>query len=158
MEVQKTNEELLAELALLQSDKEASDKRAAEAETAKIAAEEKAAKAQAEADNIASTLEAVKAVNEELSSKVEAAAEEAAKSAPVSFETDDAEYEFTCPSFTWDDGRVINVREQHNEYRRIQKLEEDDVSKSEKEFAEEWEAICGHLVNRGSGIIRRKED
>lgn len=48
------------------------------------------------------------------------------------------EYEFTCPSFTWDDGTVYNVR---------------DLEKNDPEL---FDVICAKLVQRKSGVIALK--
>lgn len=75
---------------------------------------------------------------------------EAAKTAPVSFEVEgdaeneSGEYEFTAPTFTWDDNTVIDVRE----------LANSTNSKDKEKFA----SICAELVHRKSGIVRRKEN
>ena len=112
--------------------------RLAAAEAEKDAAKSEAEKLKAENDII-------HADNLKLSAAVNAVEEEKAKTAPVSFEEEDGyKYEFTCPTFTWSDGRVINVRAMAN-------------SKDEKE-QEEFATMCAHLIQRNSGIIRRKED
>lgn len=119
--------------------------RLATAESEKAAAQAKASALEAEKDAIKATAEQLAVDNEKLSSVVTAAQEEKAKTAPVEFEVEeDGKYEFTCPTFTWDDGSVVNVRELAN-------------SKNEKD-QEKYATICAHLVARESGIIRRKED
>ncbi len=60
---------------------------------------------------------------------------------------DGGTYEFTCPTFTWDDNSIINVRE----------LSAESESK-DKKVAEKANAIIAGLVQRKSGIVRRKED
>jgi hypothetical protein len=78
-------------------------------------------------------------------------AAELKKNSPVSFEIEEdvendiegGTYEFTCPTFTWDDNSVINVREL-------------SASKDEKD-KKKYEEICAELVYRKSGIVRRKE-
>jgi len=57
------------------------------------------------------------------------------------------EYQFTCPTFTWDDGKVIDVH----------KLMAMAESKEEKVSGPAG-AIMGELVRRKSGIVKRKED
>lgn len=111
---------------------------AAEAEKAKLAARneeltELTEKAEAEKAELA-------ARNEKLASLAQKAEVEKAEKAPLAFTTEDGTvYEFTCPTFTWDDGRII------------------DPKKLAKEKPEELAEIAGHLINRNSGIIRRKE-
>lgn len=56
-------------------------------------------------------------------------------------------YQFTCPTFHWDDNSIVDVR----------KLVADSESDDAK-VAEKAQAILGHLVARKSGIIARKED
>jgi hypothetical protein len=72
-----------------------------------------------------------------------------------SFEVDEDEdndieggtYQFTSPTFTWDDGIVINVRT----------LAEETQS-NDKKVAEKALAILAKLVAIKSGIVTRKED
>lgn len=136
-----TIEQLRARLATAEAEKAEALAKASAAEAEKDAVKAVAEKVSAEADEIL-------AENKKLSAVVSAAQEEKAKTAPVEFEVEEGEaagkYEFTCPTFTWDDGSVIKVRELAN-------------SKSEKD-QEKYATICAHLVQRGSGIIRRKED
>lgn len=47
-------------------------------------------------------------------------------------------YQFTAPTFTWDDGRIVNVRE-------VETLSDDEQ--------EEYQHIYLQLVARGSGLI-----
>jgi hypothetical protein len=56
------------------------------------------------------------------------------------------EYQFTCPTFTWDDGSVIQVSE----------LWAQASSKKQKE-ADKAQEILAELVKRKSGILKRKE-
>lgn len=125
MSKEKTLEELQAELAALAADK--------------AAAEARAKAAEAKAGDL----------EKKLSDVETAAAEVKAKTAPVEFKVKDGKqkgtYVFTCPTFTWDDGRVYNVRQ----------LAED--SKKDEKVAELYATICAHLVQRESGVIRRKE-
>lgn len=119
--------------------------RLATAEAEKAEAQAKASALEAEKEATKAERDQLAADNKKLSAVVDAAQEEKAKTAPVEFEVeDDGKYEFTCPTFTWDDGSVINVRELAN-------------SKNEKD-QEKYATICAHLVARESGIIRRKED
>jgi hypothetical protein len=86
------------------------------------------------------------AVNSELTKEV-------TKDVPPSFEVDEdedndiegGEYEFTAPTFTWDDGSVINVKE----------LVEGSKSKDAK-LAQKANEILAALVLRKSGLIRLK--
>jgi hypothetical protein len=89
--------------------------------------------------------------NTELAAKVK----EATKDVLPSFDVDADEehdieggtYQFTCPTFHWDDNRIIDVRELMAE-----------TESKDKKVAEAAQAILGHLVARKSGIIARKED
>lgn len=126
-------EELQARLAAAEAEKADAQARASalEAEKEAIAAE----KEKLEAD-----YRSVAAEREQFATLAEKAAAEKAEKAPLSFKTEDGEvYEFTCPTFTWDDGRVI------------------DPKKLVKDNPDEFATICGHLIQRNSGIIRRKE-
>jgi len=86
---------------------------------------------------------------------LKAAAKQTTKEVLPSFDVEDdeeneiegGEYQFTCQTFTWDDGSVIKVRE----------LIADSESK-DKKVAEKAQAILGGLVLRKSGIVKRKED
>jgi hypothetical protein len=119
--------------------------RLATVESEKADAQAKASAALAEKDAVKAEAEKLHAENKKLSAVVDAVEEEKAKTAPVSFDVeDDGTYEFTCPTFTWDDGSVINVRELAN-------------SKVEKD-QDKYATICAHLVARESGIVRRKEN
>lgn len=81
-----------------------------------------------------------------------AAKAEAEKKAPPSIEVEgsgDIEsgtYVFTAPSFTWDDGKVINTRQ----------LVADAQSENEK-VSQRANSIIADLLARQSGILRRKE-
>lgn len=90
--------------------------------------------------------------NDELTSQVKSAKKEAQEL--PSFDVDEAgenyeagEYQFTCPTFTWDDNRIINVHD----------LVAEAEGKDEK-IAEKAQAIISSLVARQSGIVKRKED
>lgn len=135
----------------------ASEKAEAQAKASALAAEKDAAKADAEKlknDYITVASEREKALDlfykadkerHELAERVAAVDAEARAKAPVEFETEDgSKYEFTCPTFTWDDGIVYNVR----------KLEE-EAAKDAK-AAEKYASICAQLIVRESGIIRKK--
>jgi chromosome segregation ATPase len=139
-----TLEQLQARLATAETEK-------AQAIAEKTAAEQRAEDAQAEKtaleranDKLSEAHEELQQSHAELEEKLSAAEKEAAKNEPVSFETEDGEYEFTCPKFTWDDNKVYNVRE----------LANDESQKGQEFYAE----ICAKLVQRNSGIISRKED
>lgn len=132
-----TIEQLQARLAAAESAK-------AEAEVAKAEAEAKASFANAEKDAAKAYAEKLSDENKKLSAVVSAADEEKAKTAPVEFEYGDDTYQFTCPTFTWEDGSVVNVRAMANS-----QDEKDQVA-----FAK----MCKKLVEIESGIIRRKED
>lgn len=87
-------------------------------------------------------------------SELKAAVKESVKGELPTFTVDEAgetfeagEYEFTAPTFTWDDNTVINVHE----------LMVDAESANEK-VALKASAIISSLVARNSGIVKRKED
>lgn len=71
-----------------------------------------------------------------------------------SFEVDDdeendiegGEYDFTCPTFTHDDGSVIDVRELMVGF-----------NSKDRKVAEKAQAIVANLVKIKSGIVQRKE-
>jgi hypothetical protein len=95
----------------------------------------------------------LKKQNEELSAKNNELTKEVTKDVAPSFEVDEdedndiegGEYEFTAPTFTWDDGSVINVKE----------LVEGSQSKDAK-LAQKANEILAALVTRKSGLIRLK--
>jgi hypothetical protein len=93
----------------------------------------------------------LQSANAELTAKVKEATKEELPTFDVDAdEENDIEggtYQFTCPTFHWDDNSIINVRE----------LMADTESK-DKKVAEKAQAILGHLVARKSGIIKRKEE
>jgi len=114
------------------------------------------------------TLEADKAAAEEQASAIQAAkaASDAAlaeaqaqlkaeveKGSPLSFTIEEDseeldvkagdEFEFTAPTCTWDDNSIVNFREL--------------AASKEKKDQELYAEICAHLVQRKSGLIRRKE-
>ena len=80
--------------------------------------------------------------------------EEVEKDAPLSFEiSEDNEdldvkegdvFEFTAPTCTWDDNSIVNFREL--------------AASKETKDQERYALICASLVQRKSGLIRRKED
>lgn len=165
-----TLEQLQAKLAALTSQKEAAEQKAAEAEAkVTLLAEEKDAvvaekkKLEEDLDTVSEEKELLAEENQKLSSEVKAVNAEAAKNAPVSFEVEDDEekgidggdYEFTCPTFTWDDGSVVNVRERFAKLRVL--AEQKSLTKEEKEFVHQLQTMCAELVKRQSGIVRRKE-
>jgi hypothetical protein len=72
------------------------------------------------------------------------------KQRPVSFVVDEepgvkgGEYEFTAPALTWDDNQVYNIRA---------------LAESKDEAEQQlFDEICAKLVQRSSGLVRRKED
>lgn len=139
-----TLEQLQARLATAEAEKAAAESKAAAAIAEKEAAKAQADKLAAENSEILMDAQKLAEENRKLSAVVDAVEEEKAKTAPVEFDLADETYEFTCPTFTWDDGRVINVRAMANSEK-----ESDQVALAE---------MCQELVKRNSGIIRRKED
>lgn len=57
------------------------------------------------------------------------------------------DYQFTAPTFTWDDGSVVNVRELMA-----------DAESSDEKVSSAAQVIIAKLLQRKSGILRRKED
>lgn len=93
----------------------------------------------------------LQSANDELSAKVKEATKEELPTFEVDADEENdiegGEYQFTCPTFHWDDNSIIKVRD----------LMADTESK-DKKVAEKALAILGHLVARKSGIVKRKED
>ncbi len=110
------------------------------AEFQKLSPEEQAAK-----------LEALQAENAKLKAGVKSSGKEELPSFEVDAdeeaEIEGGDYQFTCPTFQWDDGKVIDVR------KLMAEAESDD-----KKAAEKASAIMSELVARKSGIVKRKED
>lgn len=122
--------------------------RLAAVEAEKTEALEKVASLEADKKSADAAVKKLKAENADAKAKAKAAEAEAKKAAPVSFDVEedggDVKYEFTAPKLTWDDGSVVDVRA----------LSESDDKKDQELYAE----ICAKLVQRGSGLVRRKED
>jgi chromosome segregation ATPase len=154
-----TIEEMQARLASLTAEKEALASQNAEAQAK--ATELAASKAEAEAkvkalsedkewaeeqiNKLAEEKAEISMERNKLASRVSAIDAEARKAAPVEFETEDGdEYVFTCPTFTWDDGIVYNVKALEAEAEKNQKA------------AEKFASMCVHLIKIESGIIRKK--
>ena len=136
-----------AKASALQAGKSAAEAKAEQLAADKEEAEMEVSKLKTSRENMREYADKIEAENAELSAVVNAAKAEAKKTAPVEFETEDGDtYEFTCPTFTWDDSSVINVRELEAEAERNEKA------------AEKYATICANLVARESGIIRKKED
>jgi hypothetical protein len=151
-----TLEQLQARLAAAESEKAEALAKASAAEAQKNAAEAKASDAEAKASDLAAEKKSAQLALDDAAAEIQtlkSAKKELEKAAKAdslpTFEADDDEYEFTCPTLTWDDNSVIDVRKLAAE------AEEDEVA------AEKFADICGKLVHRGSGIVRkveRKED
>lgn len=130
-----TNEELQARLATLESDKKALEEKAEALENEKAASEEKLAKLKSENDKL-------QAINKEIVSPNSVTFE-------VEEDEDDADsepgtYEFTAPLLTWDDASIIDIKA----------LSESKEKADQQLYAE----ICATLVQRKSGLVRRKEN
>ena len=92
-------------------------------------------------------LEKVQAENAELKSSLKKAATTELPTVDVE-ETDEVAagtYQFTCPTFTWDDNRIIDVRE------LVAEAESADEKVSQKA-----QVIIAQLLQRNSGILARK--
>lgn len=110
----------------------------------------------AEADGLKSTADNLQKANVDLekdneakTSKLKALEKKAKKERPVTFEIEESddkngEYEFTAPTLTWDDNNVYDIR----------KLSESN----EKADTQLFDEICAKLVQRNSGLVRRKGD
>jgi hypothetical protein len=91
--------------------------------------------------------------NSALQAEADTLKKEATKDLLPSFEVEDddandvegGEYQFTCPTFTWDDNSVINVRELVAE------------ASGKDKAAEKAQGIMAALVARKSGIVLKKE-
>jgi hypothetical protein len=119
-----TPEEQLAKLNELQT---------ANAEaSAKLAGAEKAAKAARKDADKAGVVElpVIEDVEEDEDNEIEA-----------------GDYQFTAPTFTWDDGSVIKVTDLVA-----------NLSSKDKKVFEKAEFIVASLLQRKSGLLKRKED
>lgn len=131
--LQNENDGLKSKNEALESDKASAEEQAIALQTAKAASDAALKEAQAQ-----------------LKSEVE-------KTSPLSFTIDgmseeDLEtlgvengdvFEFTAPTCTWDDNSIVNFREL--------------AASDEKKDRELYALICAKLVQRNSGLIRRKE-
>jgi hypothetical protein len=91
-------------------------------------------------------LEKVQAENAELKSSLKAVSTELPSvDVEGTAEVEAGTYQFTCPTFTWDDGRIVDVRELVAE-----------AESAEEKVSQKAQVIIAQLLQRNSGILARK--